>query len=717
MRDLTMKRIETITVLALLALLAGALAATAAPRVRVPKPIPARTGKTTYTLHGVSISDPYRWLENEKDPAVKGWIDKQQKRTESVLAQIPARKRIVAELKKLYDYTSDSSYFVRGTRYFFFRKEGLKNQPLLYLRDGSYTAKARLLLDPNTLSKDGTVAIQRVRVSPDGKLLAYAAAAKGSDWSEIRVLVIDGGALRSDRITRVRWPNMVWTPDSRGFYYVAFPPPGSVPKADQTYYRRLFYHRLGTPQSEDRFVFGEGRVKEEWIGQYASSDDRYHLIETSLDWAKNDLYLRPIGSKGPFRAIAQGLDGRFDADVIGDKLVVFTTYKAPRGRVMWTTLDKLAFDHWKTLVAEPQTGVITGFRAVKDAIVVQSVVDVTSRLTIVGLDGRPRGSISLPAKGTVDGLFAAHGSSELFFSFQSWVFPPTVFRYDTATRRLTSLASAKKTVDGARYVTEQVFYPSKDGTKIPMFLIYKRGLKKNGKNPTELYGYGGFNISINPVFIVGAIPWLERGGILAVANLRGGGEYGDKWHRAGRRGTKQNVFDDFIAAGEWLIHERYTSRKRLAIRGGSNGGLLVSAVMTQRPELFGAVICAVPLTDMIRYPISTVARLWMKEYGDPNKPNEFEWLWSYSPYHKLKAGTKYPITMVMTADHDDRVDPFHARKFAARLQASTTPGQHVLLRIESKAGHGAGTPLMKRILATADRYAFLLWALGMRIDK
>lgn len=688
--------------------------ASAAAKVIVPAPIGARRGDTHYTLHGVTIADPYRWLEDGKSAETTRWWQRQHKRTKTVLDQIPARAQIVKELRRLLNYTSESVPRVRGKRYLFYRKEGLKNQPILYMRIGSPTAPPKLVLDPNTMSRDGTVAIQRVSLSPDGRLMAYATAKKGSDWSMIRVLDLTTMRHLPDTIDRTRWPSIIWNHTNTGFFYIRMPPRGSVAKSDEGYYRRLFFHRLGDSATADRFVFGEGRPKEEWVGAYASSRHDYLLVETSLDWAKNDLFLRKIDGRGPFIAVAQGLDGRTDADVVGDKLVIFTTHGAPRGQIMVAPLATPQRKYWKTLIPQ-QTGVITGFSVVGTRLLVQLTENVTSRLLIYALSGKRIAEVPLPTKGTVSAVSGSPESTTFYFGFGSWVYPSTVFSYDVATQRLARVFTPRIPLKPERYRTEQVFYRSKDGTRVPMFLVYRRGLKRNGNNPVELYAYGGFNISIKPAFVARAIPWLDRGGILAVANIRGGGEFGDKWHRAGRRGKKQNVFDDFIAAAEWLIAQRYTRAGRLAIRGGSNGGLLVAAVMTQRPELFGAVICAVPLTDMIRYPISTIARLWMKEYGNPSIKGEFSWLWAYSPYHRIKPGTRYPVTLVMTADHDDRVDPFHARKFAARLQAAITKDRAVLLRVERKAGHGAGTPLLKQINAAADRYAFLIWALGMKL--
>ncbi len=685
-------------------------------KVTFPTAISTRTVKVVDDYHGTKVADPYRWLENGKSKEVQAWGYKNQQRTRKVLDQIPARTKIIDELKKLYNNSSSTSPRSYGHRYFFFRREGLKNQPILYMREGKFDAPARVLLDPNTLSKDGTVAIQQISPSPSGKFLAYALAAKGSDWSKVRILNVSTGKHLNYDISQTRWPSMVWDANGLGFYYVKYPPTGTVPTSDRNYYRRIFYHRLGTSPSQDHLIFGEGRRKETWMSPGMSSDHKVLMVSASVDWSRNDLYYRQANSQGPFLPLAVGLKGQFNADTDGSNLYIWTTYKAPRGRIIVTPTANPTRRNWKTLIQQSK-GVILAYHLVPNGILVHYLEDVTSRLVLFDRKGKKVHDIKLPAKGTVSDLKTRHDRSEIFFRFTSWIFPSVCFRYDLQTHKRTQLEQIKIPVDLTKYSTRQVFYKSKDGTRVSMFLVHQKGLKFDGNNPVELYGYGGFEISLRPRFLPSVLPWLDRGGVFALANLRGGGEYGSSWHKDGRRAKKQNVYDDFIAAAEWLVKNKYTKPSRLAVRGGSNGGLLVAAVMTQRPDLFGAVICQVPLTDMIRFPISTVARLWIPEYGNPKKPNEFKWLWSYSPYHKIKKGVNYPHTMVMTADHDDRVDPFHARKFAARLQANTAKGRKVLLRIESKAGHGAGTPLTKRLAGVADRFVFLMWAFGMDLSK
>ncbi|MCB9641390.1 MAG: S9 family peptidase [Myxococcales bacterium] len=683
-----------------------------AKKIAIPAPIATRRQDVTDVYHGIKVTDPYRWLEAGNSKEVAAWNAANHKRTMGVLRQVSARTKILQELKKLYNNQSSTSPRRHGQYYFFFRREGLKNQPILYVSEGSYRARPRALLDPNTLSKDGTVSVQQISPSPSGRFLAYALSAKGSDWSYIRVLNVATGKHLTDRIDHTRWPSVIWDRHGLGFYYVSYPPKGTVPARDKNYYRRIFYHHLGTSADTDALVFGEGRKKETWLDPAISSDRSTLYVSASVDWSYNDLYYRPINSRGPFLALARGLKGQFSADVMDGQMMIVTTYKAPRGRVLLAPLKDPVRKNWKTLIPQ-QKGVIQGVFLVKGHLLIHYMEDVVSRLALYTRKGQFVRDIRLPSKGSVSDISTRSNSNEIFYRFTSWIYPSAGYRYDLGTHKRTRLEALKIPVNLSLYETKQVFYPSKDGTRVPMFLVYRKGTKLDGNNPTELYGYGGFEVSLKPRFMPGLFPWLDRGGVFALANLRGGGEYGSAWHMAGRRAHKQNVYDDFIAAAEWLIKHRYTQPKRLAIRGGSNGGLLVSATMTQRPDLFGAVICQVPLTDMIRYPISTVARLWIPEYGNPQKANEFKWLWGYSPYHRLKKGTRYPITLVMTADHDDRVDPFHARKFAARLQANTTADRPVLLRIESKAGHGAGTPLSKALASIADRYAFLMIALGM----
>ncbi len=688
------------------------LAATALAWADKPPYPPTRTVDVVDDYHGVKVADPYRWLEKGDDPEVQAWTARQNALTRRYLDQFPElRKQLKQELIAIYSATTWSSPARYGRRYFYTKHEGTQNHAVLYMAEDRPDAEPQAVINPNTFSADGTVALDWSYPSPDGSLIAYGKSASGSERSTLYLRDVTSGEDAALVIPNTRACSICWDPDGNGFLYTRYPEPGSVPKGDENYYRHVYYHKFGTDWREDPKVFGEGQPKEQWHDVYPSSDYQWQFLSASLDWTKNDLYFRKAGD-AKFRPVAVGLDAQTSADVYEGKLYLLTNLDAPRFRVMVAPVQQPDPSHWKELIGQ-QKGVIQSMTIAGGRIVLNILENAYSRLSIYDLDGKLIKHVDLPTLGSVGGVHGRPDSDELFFRFQSFAYPPVVFRYDLGTHEMQPLFKTTVQADLSQYETKQVWFHSKDGTSVPMFIIYKKGLKLDGHNPTILYGYGGFDISLTPYFVRHVLPWLKRGGVYAVANIRGGGEFGKRWHEAGRRDKKQNVFDDFIAAAEKLIADGYTRPEELGIWGGSNGGLLVGAVLTQRPDLFGAVVCQVPLLDMLRYPRFKIARLWIPEYGDPNDPEQFKWLYAYSPYHHVKDGVKYPAVLLTTAESDTRVDPMHARKMAARLQAATASDKPILLWVETKAGHGAGKPLSKRLDSLTDILVFFMWQLGV----
>lgn len=673
---------------------------------------PARPANDVY--HGVEIVDPYRWLEDVNDPEVRAWAAAQTKLTRAAFDADPGRPALVERLKVLYDYQTTSAPIVRGTRYFFTRREGLKNQPIVYVREGSSQAEARVVLDPNGFSQDGTVALDWMFPSRDGSLLAYGSSPNGSEMSTLKVLNVATGEHLPDVIPRTRACTVAWEPSGRAFWYVRYPEKGTVPAGDEMYNRKIYRHVLGTDPADDPLMFGEGRSKLDWLGVSESDDGRYVIFYSSTDWIKNDLYLKRLGDDSPIVPLAVGLEGRVNAAIFDGKVILHTNAKTPRYQVLATDVDHLEPAAWKEIIPE-QEGVIEAIGIVDRKIAVLTSKMAVSALALHDLDGRKLREVALPTLGTVGGLNGEWDRQELFYSFQSFLYPATVFRLDTREpeKEPTIVDRSTAQVDPAEYEVKQVTYPSKDGTQVPMFILSKKGLEPKSNAPTLLYGYGGFDISLTPAYDADLRIWLDRGGVYAIANLRGGGELGREWHAAGRLGKKQNVFDDFIAAAEYLIASGYTKPAKLAIEGGSNGGLLVSACLTQRPDLFRAVNCAVPLCDMLRYHRFSIARNWIPEYGSSDDREAFDWLRAYSPYHNVKPGVPFPAVLLLTGESDTRVEPMHAYKMAARLQAGTSSDRPIYLRVETKAGHGAGKPLTKRIEEEADKWTFLFQQLSV----
>lgn len=672
----------------------------------------ARVEDLVEDLHGTPVADPYRWLEDSASEEVAAWVEAQNSLTRSWLDAVPVRGAILERLRALWDYPKVGLPVRRGGHYFFQRNEGLQNQPVLHVQEGR-DGSPRVLLDPNTLSDDGTVALTNLEITRDGGLLAYGLSESGSDWQEIRVRRVDDGEDLPDRIRWVRFSEIAWNADGTGFFYARYPEPGTVPEADADYFQRLHFHPLGSDPEADPRIYERPEDRLLGVSPTVTEDGRWLLIHVFRGTDKNNevFFRRLDGSDGPIRPLMSGFDASYAfIDAVGDTLYFRTDRDAPRGSIIAVDLDHPEPASWRTVV--PQSEDVLDFGAVVHGELVLAYLHrAHHRLLRAGLDGKPRGEISLPGIGSVTGLSGRPGHDELFFGYTSFVTPSTVYRFGFDDREPETFHAPELPADTAIFETRQVEYASADGTRIPMFLVHRRALVRDGSHPCRLYGYGGFNISITPAFNPSSLLWLERGGVLAFPSLRGGAEFGEEWHSAGMLERKQNVFDDFLGAAGWLIEEGYTRPDRLAMQGGSNGGLLTGACLVQRPDLFGAVVCQVPVLDMLRYHLWTIGRYWMPEYGDPDDPAMFPILLRYSPYHNLRAA-RYPALLVTTGDTDDRVHPAHARKFVARIQAVGAGGP-ALLRVETRAGHGAGKPTDKVLQEAADIHAFLHRALGL----
>ncbi len=665
--------------------------------------------------HGTKVADPYRPLENPDAPDTRKWIEAENKLTFDYLAAIPERAGINQRLTALWNYEKYSVPFHEGGRYFFSKNTGLQNQSVLYTST-ALPGNSQQLLDPNTLSKDGTVALSGLDITDDGKLLAYGLAEAGSDWQRWKVRDVATGKDLNDEVQWVKFSSASWTKDGKGFFYSRYDTPASAEQLKQAnYFHKLYYHKLGTPQSDDQLVY-ERKDHKDWnFNAEVSEDGRLLIIDISQGTdPKNRIFYKDLTK--PDSGVVELLnkqDASYsfignDADLLWFK----TDLAAPRGRIIAIDLHKPA--EIREIVAQTPDK-LEAVNLVGDRFVANYLKDAHSLVRLFELGGKPAGEIPLSGLGTAGGFTGKRKDTETFYSFVSFTQPPTIYRYDFKTGQSTPLFRPKVDFKSDDYVTEQQFYNSKDGTRVPIFLTYRKGLQKNGQNPTLLYGYGGFDASITPTFSPSNAVWLEMGGVYAVANLRGGGEYGEEWHLAGTKLRKQNVFDDFIAAGEWLIANKYTSTPKLAISGRSNGGLLIGACLTQRPELWGATLPGVGVMDMLRFQKFTIGWAWTSDYGSSDNPEEFKALIKYSPLHNIKPGTKYPPTLITTADHDDRVFPAHSFKFAAALQAAQAGPAPVLIRIETRAGHGAGKPTSKIIEDQTDQWAFLVKNLGMKI--
>jgi prolyl oligopeptidase len=679
---------------------------------------PTRRVEQVDEYHGVKVADPYRWLEEDprNSPAVAEWIAAQNDVTRAYLDAIPELPKIRERLASLWNYERYSAPWKMAGRYFYQKNDGLQNQSVLYWSD-TYEGEGKVLLDPNKWSEDGTIALGQTQVSEDGRLLAYARQEAGSDWSTIRVVEVDAGRDLSDELKWARHGNIVWNAASDGFFYARYPePPEGEEFQALSLNQMIYFHRLGEPQSEDQLIFRQPD-NPTWSFWLTRTDDNQYLVLSifrSTD-PQNRVLVRRLD--GPADAPWQTLVGDFENEFgyIGNRDSQFfflTDLDAATKRVVAMDLEKPGRENLVQIVG-PVKDTLANVSLIDNKLICQYLKDVTARVELFTPEGDPLGELELPGVGTADGFGGKQFDKETFFTFTSYTTPPSIYRYDLATAKSERIRAPQIAFNPDDYESTQVFCTSKDGARVPIIVTHRKGVKLNGQNPTLLYAYGGFSISLTPFFSVEYAAWMDMGGVVAVANLRGGGEYGEQWHLAGKQVNKQNVFDDFVAAAEWLIANKYTSRDKLAIMGGSNGGLLVGAVETQRPDLFAACVPAVGVMDMLRYHQFTAGHFWRDEYGTVDNADEFKALLAYSPYHNIKPGTKYPATLVTTADTDDRVVPMHSFKFAAAMQHAQADDAPILIRIETRAGHGAGTPISKRIDLAADRWAFLWKSLGM----
>ena len=672
-------------------------------------------GNQTDNYSGAKVADPYRALENADSLATKKWIEAENKLTFDYLAGIPERKRINEKLTALWNYEKYTVPFHESGRYFYSKNTGLQNQNVLYTTS-NLSGEAKLLFDPNTLAKDGTVALSGTEVTNDGKLLAYGLAVAGSDWQEWKVRDIESGKDLPDDVKWVKFSSASWKRDGSGFFYSRYDAPASAELLKQAnYFHKIYFHKLGTPQSKDELVY-ERKDHKDWIfNGDVTEDGRFLIITVSegTDSKKRVFYKSLESANAKVIELLNKQDAAYDfIGNDGDTFWFRTDLEAPRGRIV--AIDTAKPDVITTLVPEAADK-LEDVVAVGDRFIAGYLKDAHSVIQLFEYSGKAAGEISLPGLGTAEGFTGKRTDTETFYSYVSYTEPLTIYRYDLKTGESTVLFRPKVEFESDQFTTEQVFFQSKDNTRIPMFVTSRKGLEKNGNNPTLLYGYGGFNISVTPTFTASIAAWLTMGGTYAVANLRGGGEYGEEWHQAGSKLQKQNVFDDFIAAGEWLITNKYTSTPKLAIYGRSNGGLLVGATLNQRPDLWGAALPAVGVMDMLRFQKFTIGWAWTSDYGSSENADEFAALYRYSPLHNIKPGTKYPPTLITTADHDDRVFPGHSFKYAAAMQAAQSGPAPVLIRIETRAGHGAGKPTTKIIEEVTDQWAFLVKNLEMQI--
>jgi len=680
------------------------------PPLAEPKPL-------AETLHGTRIVDNYRWLEDGKNPETQKWVEAEMSYTHAVLDPLPGREQIHKRLTELLTIGNINVPQIGGKYYFYTRRDGMQNQPVLYVREG-LSGQDRVVVDANQLAADGTVALDWFEPSEHGKYVAYGTSPSGSEMSTLHIIETKTGKLLPDTIERTRAASIAWKLDNSGFYYTRYPKKGDVAEGQEMYNRHIFYHELGNDPADDPLIFGEGRDAEDWPNVTLSNDGRWLLIQVEQGWTKTELFLVDMKSDKPASRVTTGKNFLYGGQVFDGKLFITTNEDAPRYRVFVTDATNFDRENWKEII--PQTdAVLQGTGVFGGKLFAQYEQNASSQIKLFDLEGKKISDLALPTIGTVFGSGGKWDRDELFYGFQSFTVAPSIYHYDLkdGSTSLWTKVDAPS-IDPAAYQVQQEWYHSKDGTRVPMFVVHKKGLKKDGRNPTLVTAYGGFNVSLTPTFSRTAYLWMEHGGVYAVANLRGGAEFGEDWHRAGMLDKKQNVFDDMIAAAEHLIAEKYTDKNHLAVQGGSNGGLLMGALITQRPDLFRAVVCQVPLLDMLHYQDFQIAKLWIPEYGSAENPEQFKWLYAYSPYHHVKPGAEYPAILFMTADTDTRVDPMHAKKMAALMQAEAKNGtsrdRPILLRIETKAGHGAGKPVTKQIEEFTDMYSFLFWQLGVK---
>ncbi len=672
---------------------------------------------TVDAYFGTEVADPYRWLEDDLSDETAAWVKAQNEVTFDYLEKIPFRDKIAKRLEKLINYERIYAPVKHGNYYYFYKNSGLQNQNVLYRRKVD-SDKEEVFLDPNKFSADGTTSLAGTKFTKDGSMLAYSISEKGSDWRKIIVIKADSKEQVGDTIKDVKFSGIAWK-GNEGIYYSSYDKPkdGSEFSAKNQYHK-LFWHQLGTPQSEDKLIFGGEKQPRRYIGGGVSEDERFLIISSAQSTSGNDLYIKDLTKPGS--PIVQVVDNFEKSHGVvtndGNRLLIRTNLDAPNYRLIEVDAANPKPENWKDLIAETEN--VLSVSSGGGKIFAEYMIDVASKIYQYDMNGKREHEIELPGLGSAGGFSCRRNENELFYSFTSFTYPSVIYKYEIETGESTVYMMPKVDFKPDDYETKQVFYKSKDGTEVPMFIVHKKGIKLDGNNPTYLYGYGGFNASMTPGFSSLRITWLENGGVYVLANIRGGGEYGEKWHVAGTKMQKQNVFDDFIAAAEYLIDNKYTSSDRLAIAGGSNGGLLVGAVMTQRPELVKVALPAVGVMDMLRYHKFTAGAGWAYDYGTSDDSEEmFKYLHKYSPLHALKAGAEYPATLITTADHDDRVVPAHSFKFAATLQECHKGNNPVLIRIETNAGHGAGTPISKTIEQYADIFAFTWYNMGFTPEK
>ena len=702
-----------------LALCAVAFASSVTAQQPLKYPEAAKSDQTD-DYHGTRVADPYRWLEDVDSPATKAWVEAQNRVTFDYLSTLPERGPLKERLTRIWNYARYTTPFKEGGKTFWSENTGLQNQFVLFVQD-SPKSKPRVLIDPNTMSTDGTVALNSMAVSPNGKYIAYGTSASGSDWQQIQLRDVATAKDFADTTLWVKFSGIEWTKDSQGYFYSRFP----EPKDGNRYIsvsrnQKLYYHRIGKPQSEDVLIY-EDPAHPEWRASAQVSEDGQFLLISIVHGGgdRNDVYIVDLRNPmkpdvtAPMMKIFDRFDASYDyVDNIGNRFYFRTNNGAPKGRVISLNINFPRESEWKTVIPENKDA-LTNVWMYGGQFVATYLQDARGSIRLFSRTGSTLGEVPLPGIGAVGGVSGKKNQTDIYYSFTSFLYPTTIFKYDLATKKNTVHKAPKVAFDVDKYETKQVFYSSKDGTRVPMFITHRKGMVLDGNNPTLLYAYGGFNISQQPSFNVRNLVWLEMGGVYAVPNLRGGGEYGQEWHEAGKFEKKQNVFDDYIAAAEYLVKEKYTSPSKLAISGGSNGGLLVGAVLNQRPDLYSVALPAVGVMDMLRYHRFTIGHAWASEYGSADSARFFPVLYKYSPLHNIKPGTKYPATLVTTADHDDRVVPGHSFKYAAALQAAQAGPAPVLIRIETKSGHGAGRPTSKVIEEAADVLAFTMKNLGM----
>ncbi|MGD2295405.1 MAG: prolyl oligopeptidase family serine peptidase [Candidatus Aminicenantes bacterium] len=663
---------------------------------------------------GTKVADPYRWLEDDNADEVKLWVEEQNKVTFAYLEQIPFREKIRQRISDLYNYPKYSSPSRVGDYYFFYKNEGLQNQSVIYVQKG-LDGEPEVFIDPNALSPDGTLRIGLMGANKDNTFMAVSRSEAGSDWREIRVMEIASKRELDDRLQWVKFSGVSWQDD--GFYYCGYDKPEEGQELTaQNQFQKVFYHKMGTPQEEDKLIHEDRDHPLRIFSTGVSEDEKYLFLIASEGTSGNEVYYKETSDpKMEFQPLITGFEtDSYPIENVGDKFLFYTNCDAPNYRVILMDPSNPAKENWTDIIPEKPEA-LTGASTAGGYLFCSYLKDANTKVFQHELDGRMIKEIELPALGSAYGFYGKRKDTTLFYTFTSFTYPPTIFKYDIPSQTSEVFRESEVQFDPDQYITEQVFYSSKDGTRIPMFIVYKKGLKKNGKNPTFLTGYGGFNVSNTPGFSATRIVLLENGGIFALPNLRGGGEYGEKWHEAGMLLNKQNVFDDFIAAAEYLISEKYTSKDYLAISGASNGGLLVGACMTQRPDLFKVALPAVGVMDMLRYHKFTIGWAWAVDYGSSDEEEHFKNLYSYSPLHNIKDGVSYPATLVTTADHDDRVVPAHSFKFIATLQEKHVGTNPVLIRIETRSGHGSSSTT-KMIEELADEYAFMFYNMGIKIN-